>query len=93
MPQVTERQHFVSRFYLRNFAEPMYSDNLAVYDVRKGKWEERTPNGVGWSKHLFSEIQMDGTWTADFDKFLEQAVEVPATRPMKEFRERKVERR
>jgi hypothetical protein len=47
-----KRQHFLARFYLRNFAEPMFSDNLCVYDVREARWHRRTTAGVGWFPHL-----------------------------------------
>ncbi len=74
----TKRQHYISRFYLRNFAEPVLSDNLCFYDLRKKQWERRTPNGIGWSKHLLSMIDMDGELNDDFDQFIEREVEVPA---------------
>src|SRR5437870_7108396 len=41
MAKPARRQHFIARFYLRNFAEPMFSDNLCVYDMRKQRWERR----------------------------------------------------
>ena len=52
MAKAARRQHFIARFYLRNFAEPMFSDSLCVYDLRKRRWEKRSPEGVGWFPHL-----------------------------------------
>jgi Protein of unknown function (DUF4238) len=70
MTKPVKRQHFIARFYLRNFAEPMFSDNLCVYDMRKRRWERRTPDGVGWSPHLCSLIDMHGKRTDEFDQYL-----------------------
>lgn len=78
MAKAARRQHFIARFYLRNFAEPMFSDNLNVYDMRKQRWERRSPDGVGWFPHLCSMIDMEGNRTDDFDQFLKQQVEDPA---------------
>ncbi|QDV88991.1 hypothetical protein RAS2_00500 [Phycisphaerae bacterium RAS2] len=79
------RQHFIARFYLRNFAEPLFSDNLCVYDIRKQRWERRTPEGVGWSPHLCSMIEMDGTRTDAFDQYLKLHVEDPAAPALKKL--------
>jgi hypothetical protein len=76
--KATKRQHFIARFYLRNFAEPMFSDNLYVFDIRKQQWERRTPYGVGWFPHLCSMIDMEGNRTDDFDQFLKHHIEDPA---------------
>ena len=66
------RQHFIARFYLRNFAEPVFSDNLCVYDMRKRRWEKRTPGGVGWFPHLCSMIDIQGNRSDDFDPALKR---------------------
>lgn len=78
MPRPAKRQHSIARFYLRNFAEPALSDNLCVYDIRKHRWERRTPDGVGWYRHLCSFIDMRGSQRDDFDQFLKLNVEDPA---------------
>jgi Protein of unknown function (DUF4238) len=78
MAKAAKRQHFIARCYLRNFAEPMFSDNLCVYDMRKQRWERRSPGGVGWFPHLCSMIDMEGNRTDNFDQFLKQRVEDPA---------------
>lgn len=79
------RQHFIARFYLRNFAEPLFSDNLCVYDIRKQRWEKRTPDGVGWFPHLYSMIESDGTRTDGFDQHLKLHVEDPAAPALKKL--------
>jgi hypothetical protein len=78
MAKANRRQHFIARFYLRNFAEPLFSDNLCVYDLRRQRWEKRSPEGVGWFPHLCSMIDIEGNRTDDFDQFLKQQVEDPA---------------
>ncbi|MCA9242346.1 MAG: DUF4238 domain-containing protein [Phycisphaerales bacterium] len=78
MSRPSRRQHYIARFYLRNFSEPPLSDSLCVYDLRKRRWERRTPLGVGWFPHLCSETQMDGTRSDAFDQFLKLKVEDPA---------------
>jgi hypothetical protein len=85
MAKAARRHHFIARFYLRNFAEPMFSDNLCVYDMRKRCWERRTPNGVGWFPHLCSLIDMEGNRTDDFDRYLKQSVEDPAAPALKKL--------
>lgn len=79
------RQHFIARFYLRNFAEPLFSDNLCVYDMRKRRWEKRTPAGVGWFPHLFSMIEADGRRTGAFDQYVKLNVEDPAAPALKKL--------
>lgn len=81
----SRRQHFIARFYLRNFGEPMFADNLCVDDLQKRRWEKRTPDGVGWSKRLRSMIETDGTRTDDFDKYLKLQVEDPAAPALKKL--------
>jgi hypothetical protein len=85
MAKAARRQHFLARFYLRNFAEPLFSDNLCVYDIRKRCWERRTPNGVGWFPHLCSMIDKEGNRTDEFDQFLKRHVEDPATPALKKL--------
>ncbi|KKM85840.1 hypothetical protein LCGC14_1285000 [marine sediment metagenome] len=83
--KAAKRQHFIARFYLRNFAEPIFSDNLCVYDMRKQRWEKRTPRGVGWFPHLCSMIDMQGNRSDDFDRFLKLKVEDPAAPALKKL--------
>lgn len=83
--KAARRQHFIARFYLRNFAEPLFSDNLSVYDMRKRRWERRTPDGVGWFPHLCSMIEMDGRRTDAFDQYLKLHVEDPAAPALKKL--------
>lgn len=77
-PKPARRQHYIARFYLRNFAEPLFSDNLCVYDLKKRRWENRSPDGVGWFPHLCSMIDSQGDRTDSFDQFLKTEVEDPA---------------
>ncbi len=79
------RQHFIARFYLRNFADPVFSDNLYVYDMRKRRWETRTPSGVGWFRHLCSMIDMQGNRSDEFDRFLKLNVEDSAAPALKKL--------
>jgi hypothetical protein len=85
MTKPAKRQHFIARFYLRNFAEPMFSDNLCVYDIRKRRWERRSPDGVGWFRHLCSMIDAEGNRRDDFDQFLKLNVEDPAAPALKKL--------
>ncbi len=85
MAKTNRRQHFSARFYLRNFAEPMFSDKLHVYDLQKRRWKTCTPNGVGWFPYLYSMIDMKGNRTDEFDQFLKLNVEDPAAPAMKKL--------
>ena len=87
MTKPARRQHFVARFYLRNFAEPTFSDSLLVYSRQGARWEKRTPNGVGWFPHLFTMIDDAGIQTDDFDRFLKVHVEDPAAPALKKMAE------
>ena len=85
MGKPARRQHFIARFYLRNFAEPAFSANLCVYDLRKHRWDRLSPRGVGWFPHLFSMIDMDGNRTDEFDQYLKREVEDPAAPALKKL--------
>jgi transcriptional regulator with XRE-family HTH domain len=82
--RIAKRQHFSARFYLRNFAEPMFSRKLCVYEFSKKRWDlDRTPEGIGWSLHLCSVIDMEGNRTDEYDRFLKTFVEDPAIPPLR----------
>ncbi len=85
MAKTAKRQHYIARFYLRNFAEPIFSDNLRVYDIQKRCWERRTPNGVGWFPHLCSMFDWKGNRRDDFDQYLKKKVEDPAAPALKKL--------
>jgi len=85
MTKAARRQHYVARFYLRNFAEPRFSENLCVYDMRKRRWDWRTPDGVGWFPHLYSSFDEAGNRTDEFDQFLKIHVEDPAAPALKKL--------
>lgn len=80
MPKPAKRQHFLARFYLRNFAEPMFGKHLQVFQRDKGEWERDplTANGVGWRPHLMTMVDVQGKRTDAFDQFLKRQVEDPA---------------
>lgn len=78
MAKAAKRQHYIARFYLRNFAVPVLSENLCVYDMRKQRWDKRTPDGVGWFPHLYSTLDAKGHRTDDFDQYMKLNVEDPA---------------
>src|SRR5262249_23497907 len=84
-PRPAKRQHFIARFYLRNFAEPIFSNNLSVYDMSKRRWERRTSAGVGWFPHLCSMIDLEGDRTEDFDHSLKFNCEDPAAPALKKL--------
>jgi hypothetical protein len=77
------KQHFSAQFYLRNFAEPMFSNNIWVYFLQERRWDKRSPKGVGWHPHLCTVIDMVGNRTDEFDRLLRQEVEEPATPVLK----------
>lgn len=90
MRQQTTKQHYISRFYFRNFAEPIFSENLCVYDFQKTRWEPRSSKQVGWESHLFSMFNMDGQRTDEFDEFINQQVESPAAPALKKIAKREI---
>jgi len=74
----SRRHHYIAQFYLRNFAEPMYGEDLWVYERGSCRWEERTTRGVGWYPHLFTMFDNFGERTDAFERFLTEQVESPA---------------
>lgn len=89
MNKVSRRQHYIPRFYLRNFANPIFSDNLQVFNIKKKCWDTRTPNGVGWYPHICSMIDIDGKRNDEFDKLLKEKIEDPAAPAIKKLANRK----
>lgn len=81
----SKRHHFVAQFYQKNFAEPMFSKNIRVYEATTQEWnpQPRTPNGIGWFPHLYSTINDGGERTDTFEDFLQRYVDGPAHRAMK----------
>ncbi|MBD3249463.1 DUF4238 domain-containing protein [Candidatus Woesearchaeota archaeon] len=85
MSKIARRQHYISRFYLRNFAEPIFSNKLNVFTRKDGRWEERSPKGIGWFSHLFTVFNNAGKRTDEFDQFLKIKVEDPAAPALKKM--------
>lgn len=79
----SRRHHFLAQFYLCNFAEPMFSNKICVYERKTGKWSIRTPKGVGWFPHLYSIFDEEGERTDSFEKFLNDYIETPTAPAMK----------
>ncbi|HUW81656.1 MAG TPA: DUF4238 domain-containing protein [Phycisphaerae bacterium] len=74
----SRRHHYIAQFYLRNFANPLFSDKIHVYERASGCWQKRTPRGVGWFPHLYSMLNQHGERTDDFERFLSEHIETPA---------------
>lgn len=81
----SKRHHFAAQFYQKNFAEPMFSKRIRVYETTTRQWnsQPRTPNGIGWFPHLYSTINDAGEQTDVFEDFLQRHVDGPADRAMK----------
>jgi hypothetical protein len=77
------RHHYIAQFYLRNFAAPLFSENIHVYEYSKGCWDKRTPKGVGWFPHLYSMFTENGERTDGFETFLSKFVEGPTSTALK----------
>lgn len=88
MGSTARRQHYVSQFYLKHFASPMFSTSLNYFDLTSRDWQMRTPRGVAWEPHLFSTIGVDGVRNDWFDQFLKKRVEDPAAPALKKMAER-----
>ena len=73
----SRRHHYIAEFYLRNFTEPMFGNNLFVYESKTQKWDPRTPYGVGWFSHLYSMFDDSGEKTDSFEKYLGKYIETP----------------
>ncbi|TWU12270.1 hypothetical protein CA54_10930 [Symmachiella macrocystis] len=81
----SRRHHFAAKFYQKNFAEPIFSKHIRVYEADTRKWNSGpiTPHGIGWFPHLYSMINDAGERTDEFENFLQQHVDGPADRAMK----------
>lgn len=82
---VSKRQHFIAQFYQRNFADPMFSDNIRVYEAKTRSWNDkrRTPKGIGWFPHLYNVVAEDGHRTDAFERFLGKFIDGKAEAAMK----------
>jgi hypothetical protein len=81
----SSRHHHNPELLLRQFAEPMFSDNIRVFEMKIGRWDpgRRTPNGVGWGRHLYSSWDLDGTRHDRFEQFLTENVDTVCADVMK----------
>ena len=52
----SRKHHHTPRFYLQQFAEPMFGNSIKVFERDKGAWDKapRTPKGIGWAWDLYS---------------------------------------
>lgn len=82
---VSKRQHFIAQFYQRSFADPMFSDNVRVYEANTRSWNDkrRTPQGIGWFPHLYNVIGEDGKRKDAFEQFLQKEIDGKAALAMK----------
>ena len=81
----SSRHHHNPELLLRQFAEPMFSDNIRVFEKKIGRWDpnRRTPNGVGWARHLNSSWDLDGTRHDRFEQHLTENVDTPCAAVLK----------
>lgn len=81
--KANRRQHWLAQFYQRQFAEPMFSAKICVFEFAKRRWEvDRTPYGIGWEKDHLSVYVDTGNRTDQADQFLRDIVENPAAPAM-----------
>lgn len=81
------RTHFLAQCYLKNFADPIFSENLHYYDIKKHAWElkPRTPYGVGWVPYLTTLFDAAGKRDDRFERFLKERVEDPVAPVLKKL--------
>lgn len=81
----SRKHHFVAQFYQRNFANPMFSDNICIYESRTQAWSigHRTPKGIGWFPHLYNMTAENAQRTDAFEDFLQKYVDGVAAPVMK----------
>jgi hypothetical protein len=81
----SERHHHSPQFHLKQFAEPMFSESLRVFERKTGRWDpnRRTPKGVGWRPFLYSEYNLSGERVDDFEQFLAENVDTPCSPALK----------
>ena len=73
----SSRHHHNPEVLLKQFAEPMLSDNIRLFEKKTGRWntDRRTPYGVGWSRHLYSAVDNSGKRHDRFEQFLSKHVD------------------
>ncbi|HEV3385146.1 MAG TPA: DUF4238 domain-containing protein, partial [Gemmata sp.] len=81
----SKRHYDTPEFYLRQFAEPMFSESLRVFERKKGRWDpnRRTPKGIGWNRFLYSSYNFSGERVDHFEHFLTEYVDTPCAPVMK----------
>jgi hypothetical protein len=73
----SKKHHHNPEVLLKQFAEPLFGDKLQVFVRRNNKWqwEERTPNGIGHSKNLYTGWDDSGKPHDSFEQFLSKEVD------------------
>ena len=79
------RHHHNPVLHLRQFAEPMFSDSLCVFERKTGRWDtgRRTPGGIGYARHLYSSWDIQGQRGDHFERFLTTIVDTPCADAIK----------
>jgi hypothetical protein len=81
----SSRHHHNPEVLLRQFAEPMFSDSIRVFEKKTGRWDpnRRTPNGVGWERHLYTGWDDEGNRHDKFERFLGKHVDDRSSNALK----------
>jgi hypothetical protein len=81
----SRRHHDNPEFYLKQFAEPMFSETIRVFERKKRRWDpdRRTPYGVGYKPFLYSSYNLSGERVDDFELFLAEHVDTPCAPALK----------
>ncbi len=82
---MTERQHYVSQFHLRAFADPASAGTkdpwLWIVDLETGVVKRQSPKNFGWGRGLF---HCDGA-SENMEAFLSEKIEGPASIALRKF--------
>lgn len=73
---MSQRQHYVSRFHLSHFTDPLSNNepSLWVGDIQSHKVKRRAPKNIGWARNVHPEAVSQPS----FEKFLAERVESQA---------------
>ena len=63
--------HYISRCYQRNFADPVGTENIYCFRRSYQRWVSKSSKGIGWLRDLYTTIDEEDVETDEFESFLQ----------------------
>lgn len=63
--------HYISRCYQRNFADPVGTENIFCFRRSYQRWVSKSSKGIGWLRDLYTTTDEEDVETDEFEDFLQ----------------------